>query len=283
MTAADIIAQAPELPPISEAALKLLTLLGNPDHDGADIVKAIQVDAMLTARLLRACNSAYQGRRQPIASIDQAVLQLGQQETLRLVLALNVGDALARPLDGYAVGERELWQHALTTALAAAQLVHHGLPAPYEAHVAYTAGLLHDLGKVVLNRALDPALQTALRSYIQDHHASRPEAERALLGTDHAEVGATLLAQWRLPPEVVEAVAHHHQPPSQSPLPLSAIIHLANSLAHATGSSPGWEGYAVRIDESVAPRLGLGPADIEHLMIQIHLSLAQVRQFLSLP
>ena len=283
MTAEQIIAQVQDLPPVSEAALKLLKLLGRHDHDSSDVVKAVQYDAILTAKLLRACNSALQGLREPIASVEQAVLQLGQQEILRLVLALNVSGTLDRPLGGYAVGDHELWHHALITALGAEQLVEHGLRADFDRSVAFTAGLLHDLGKVVLHHALTPEIQVAVRARIKEGGCSRPEAERSVVGTDHAEVGAVLLARWKLPDAVVEAVAHHHQPPAGSPPPLSCVIHLANWIAHTTGSTPGWEGYAVRFDEGTVGRLGLEASELEQVMIGVHLSLQQIRQFLTLP
>lgn len=282
MTADHLIEQVGELPPVSEAALKLLKLLGSPDHDLSEVVRAVQYDAILTAKVLRACNSAYRGVREPIASIEQAALHIGQQEILHLVLALNVGGTLNRSLGGYAVGESELWKHALTTALAAEHLAQQGTGHQFEAPVAYTAGLLHDIGKVVMNRVLTPEAQAAVRAQIKDSGSSRTEAERNVIGTDHAEVGALLLTRWKLPDAIVEAVANHHAPPIIQPAPLSAVIHIANCVAHTVGSAPGWDGYAMRVDEHVASNLGLDAGGLEQVMIAVHLSLNQVRQFLAI-
>lgn len=282
MTAENLIEQAGEITPVSEAVLKLLKLLGSPDHDLSEVVRAVQYDAILTAKVLRACNSAYRAVREPIASIEQAALHIGQQEILRLVLALNVSGTLNRPLGGYAVGESELWKHALTTALAAEQVTLYVADARFETPVAYTAGLLHDIGKVVLNRALTPEVQATVRARIKEGHSSRPEAERSVLGTDHAEVGALLLTRWKLPDSIVEAVANHHAPPATKPAPLSAIAHLANCVAHTVGSAPGWDGYAMRVDEHVAENLGIDCGGLEQVMIAVHHSLNQVRQFLTL-
>jgi putative nucleotidyltransferase with HDIG domain len=282
MTAETLIEQVGELPPVSEAALKLLKLLGNPDHDLSEVVRAVQCDGILTAKVLRACNSAYRGLRDPIASIEQAALHLGQQEILRVVLALNVGSTLNRSLAGYAVGESELWKHALTTALAAEHLAHQIPACPFEAPVAYTAGLLHDIGKVVLNRALTPDIQATIRSQIKQSGSSRPEAERSVIGTDHAEVGALLLACWKLPEDIIEAAANHHAPPLTRPAPLSAVVHVANCVAHAVGSAPGWDGYATRVDEPVAETLGLDSNGLEQAMIAVHIALSNVRQFLAI-
>lgn len=282
MTVEEIISQASELPPVSEAALKLLKLLGSAHHDNEDVVKSVQYDSILTAKLLRACNSAIQGLREPIGSIDQAVLQLGQQEILRLVLALNVGGTMNRELGGYAVGESELWAHSITTALAAERIVEHGHADVFDPSLAFTAGLLHDIGKVVLNKALTSESQAAVRARIKEGGVSRPEAEHSVLGLDHAEVGAALLTRWRLPETIVEAVANHHHPPKMRPLPLSALTHVANFIAHTIGSTPGWDGYAVRVDEAIAAQMGLNTDSLQQVMIDVHLSLAKVRQFLSI-
>jgi HD-like signal output (HDOD) protein len=125
-------------------------------------------------------------------------------------------------------------------------------------------------------------LQTDVRQRIKQDGLSRAEAEKAVLGTDHSEVGALLLQSWHLPEELVEAVANHHQPVLQPRPRLSVVTHLANCVAHLAGSAPGWDGYAVRINNEVVTRLEITPEQIEHLVITVRESSDRVDQFMNL-
>jgi putative nucleotidyltransferase with HDIG domain len=182
-------------------------------------------------------------------------------------------------LPGYAAEGGELWRHSLTTAMAAETLAKSNLPINIEPPVAFTAGLLHDIGKLVFNHVLDENTQSAVRTQIKDGGLTRTEAEKVVLGADHGEVGAHLLRGWKLPEDIVEAVANHHQPVSQPALRLSAVTHVANCLAHLVGSTLGWEGYAVRADTATTEALGLTPRNLEDLMIAVHNSAGKVEQF----
>jgi HD-like signal output (HDOD) protein len=103
-----------------------------------------------------------------------------------------------------------------------------------------------------------------------------------VLGTDHAEVGALLLQRWHLPDDLVEAVANHHQPVLKPRPRLSVVTHLANCVAHLTGSAPGWDGYAVRISEAVVTSLAITPEQIEQLVFNVRESSDRVEQFMNL-
>ena len=113
MTATEIIHKVKNLPPVSQAALKLVNLLEQASISNDEIVAVIKCDNVLTAKLLRACNSPYFGLDDPVASVDQAVLLLGHQQILHIVLTLAFGSAMVVPLPGYAVEANELWRHSL--------------------------------------------------------------------------------------------------------------------------------------------------------------------------
>ena len=127
MTAPEIINKVKNLPPISQAALKLVNLLEQASISNDEIVQVIKCDNVLTAKLLRACNSPYFGLDEPVSSVDQAVLMLGHQQILHIVLTLAFGSAMVVPLPGYAVEANELWRHSLVTASAAETLIASGI------------------------------------------------------------------------------------------------------------------------------------------------------------
>jgi putative nucleotidyltransferase with HDIG domain len=282
MTAQELVAKVKNLPPVPHAALKLVSLLDQPSVSNTEVVQALRSDNVLTAKLLRACNSPFFGLTEPVASVDQAVFLLGHQQILHIVLTIAFGSAMVVPLPGYAVEASELWRHSLVTATASEMIANEFPDLNAEPPVAFTVGLLHDIGKLVLGQTLTADLQTEIRQQIEHGKLDRAEAEKAVLGTDHAEVGALLLQRWHLPDDLVEAVANHHQPVLKPRPRLSVVTHLANCVAHLTGSAPGWDGYAVRISEAVVTSLAITPEQIEQLVFNVRESSDRVEQFMNL-
>jgi putative nucleotidyltransferase with HDIG domain len=282
MTAQEIINKVKNLPPISQAALKLVSLLEQAAISNDEIVQVIRYDNVLTAKLLRACNSPYFGLEDPVASVDQAVLMLGHQQILHIVLTLAFGSAMVVPLPGYAVEANELWRHSLITATAAEMVAAEAYDLNVETPVAFTVGLLHDIGKLVMGQALTPEIQAEIRQLIEQQSCSRSEAEKKILGTDHGEIGACLLQSWNLPEEILEAVANHHQPVCTPRPKLSVITHIANCLAHLAGSAPGWDGFAVRVDPAAVAALNFDEARLENMVANVRSAFERVDQFMSM-
>jgi putative nucleotidyltransferase with HDIG domain len=282
MTAKELVAQVKNLPPVSHAALKLVNLLEQPTVGNDEVVQVLKYDNVLTAKLLRACNSPYFGLEAPVLSVDQAVFLLGYQQILHIVLTLAFGSAMVIPLPGYAVEANELWRHSLIAA-AAAETVAVEIPSlNIEPSVAFTIGLLHDIGKLILGQALTGDLQAAIRLRIGQEHLSRSEAEKAVVGTDHSEAGACLLQEWCLPEEIVEAVANHHHPILEPHPHFSVVTHLANCIAHLAGSAPGWDGYAVRVDDRLATTFELTGEKLESMLITVRESFDRVDQYMTM-
>ena len=282
MTAPEIINKVKNLPPVSQAALKLVNLLEQAAISNDEIVHVIKCDNVLTAKLLRACNSPYFGLDEPVASVDQSVLMLGHQQILHIVLTLAFGGAMVVPMPGYAVEANELWRHSLITATAAEMVAAEAYDLNVETPVAFTVGLLHDIGKLVMSQALTPEIQAEIRQLIEQQGCSRSEAEKKILGTDHGEIGACLLQSWNLPAEILEAVANHHQPVCAPRPKLSVITHVANCLAHLAGSAPGWDGFATRVDPAAVAALNLDESRIEGLVANVRSAFERVDQFMAM-
>lgn len=278
MTAHEMVAKVRSLPPVSHAALKLVGLLDRPEAGNEEIVEVLKHDSVLTAKLLKTCNSPAMGLEEPVTSVDQAVLMLGHNQILQMVTALAFGGAMAVQVPGYAIEADELWRHSLITA-SAAQIIVADSSEICDASVAFTVGLLHDIGKLVMGQFLSEESQAAIRSRVAAG-LSTAEAEREVFGTDHAEVGSCLLYLWRLPEEIVEAVANHHHPVLEPKLRLSALTYTANCLAHLVGAAPGWEAYAIRSDERVLKLMNIDVGRVEHLIIAVRDSFERMDQFM---
>lgn len=282
MTAPELVAQVKRLTPASHVTVRLIGMLNTPTVDSEDVVGVLKSDSVLTASLLRACNSSALGLKQRVSSVDHAVLLLGYQEILRLVLSLGLSGSMNAPLPGYAIEAKELWRQSLSTAIAAEVLVSSGLDLPVEAAVAFTVGLLHDFGKTVFHQVLSAEVQAKIRNQIQLEGRSRSEAEKQVLGTDHAEVGACLLGEWRLHQAIVEAVANHHHPVWKQQFGLSVVAHLADCLAHLAGSAPGYDAYAVRVADGVAEAFGVTPDRLESMVAEVRIASERVEQLMAI-
>jgi putative nucleotidyltransferase with HDIG domain len=214
--------------------------------------------------------------------VDQAVMLLGHQQILHIVLTLAFGSAMVVPLPGYAVEANELWRHSLITATAAEIVAAEAYDMNVEAPVAFTVGLLHDIGKLILSQALTPEIQGEIRELVEKQGCSRSEAEKKVLGADHGEIGAALLKNWNLPEEILEAVANHHHPVCQPRPKLSVITHVANCLAHLAGSAPGWDGFAMRVDPQAVAALNIDEGQLERLVIHVREAYERVDQFMAM-
>ena len=268
-----------DLPPAPRVAPRLLTLLAQPDIDGAHVVELIQCDPALTASVMRLCNSVMLGGATSVDSLPEAVLRLGFGQTYELVLAILAASTLSRAQKGYGLERGELWQHSLAAALCAKSMARDRGEDP---HVVFTAALLHDLGKIVLAQALE-GQYNQLMDQVQVHQFSMLEAEVKLLGVQHAEVGARLLARWSFPEHLVAAVCHHHDP-AQAPLQplLAAQVSLADMVAHFMGFGYGYESFALRGRAEALDLAGLTPQDLPRYMIQTYEQLETLRLLLRL-
>jgi putative nucleotidyltransferase with HDIG domain len=270
MTADQIIAQVKDLPVVSETARKLAVQLNQPDLHRDELVETLRCDNVLTAKLLRVCNSADYGVSEPVVSIDQALLLLGDNVIFRMVCAVGFGGPLGATAPGYDTEANGLWAHSLSTGAGAeylAEVESYGNSPP---STAFTAGLLHDIGKSVISKVLTPKARADIRSKIAGQSLSRVEAEKAVLGADHCEIGACLLKRWSLPEPIIEAVANHHSPVVKPAIQLSAVVYLANCAAHLCGTAPGWQAQAIQAKNTTAEMLGMDVEKVEQFVSGIH-------------
>ncbi len=279
MTISEWMTRARGIVPSSDSANRLLGLLAAPTVSNDEVVRVIRCDGVLTARLLQICNSPLMGLRQRVSSVDQALLMLGYAELFRVVMAISYSAAMKAPVPGYAVAAKEFLHQSLSTAAAAEVVASSGIWSGEESPLAFTAGLLQDIGELVIGRSVSEDVMGRMRERVETGGVSRLEAERELLATDHAEIGAAILRGWNLPGELVEAVANHHQPVLDPQPRLSVVSHLADCLAHLANGAPGWGGYAVRVSGTVVERLGIGADRLDVLVVETRTSIERIGKF----
>jgi putative nucleotidyltransferase with HDIG domain len=261
-----IVRDVESLEPLPANAARVLRLLDDPDVNIRRLTESLTRDPALTAELLRIANSALYGFGPAWKSFSEVVMRLGLRRIRTLVLGAAMGRMLARPLSGYGLGREALWRHALSTAQSArylANVIH--FP---DGEAAYVAGLLHDIGKVVLDRyVLEDGRQLA--EVIRKADLRHWQAEQQLFGLDHAAVGGMIARKWQFPTELAEAIQFHHLPACAGVDPtLSAIVNVANALAPYHYGNQTTFGEREAQPEALA-LLDLSPEQLERLQAEV--------------
>ncbi len=260
LTLEDIVAKTHDLPALSAAASAVMREADSPTGSVEGMARALGSDPSLAAQVLRLANSAFYGMPRRVGSIPQAVQLLGTRAVRNLALVSATFPWLARPVSGYALGPGQLWTHALGTAVGASLVAERTRKANPD--LAFTAGLLHDIGKVAMSVWLERKLPGLLR--IAEIEGTPFDAvERRVLGYDHTQVGAHLGERWNLPSELIEAMRWHHQPDlAPTPDPLIDAVHVADYLSMAMGLGIGGDGLRYDLSEESLRRLLLFPEDL---------------------
>lgn len=230
-TLAQIVGSLRVLPSLPTVVIELLQTMGDEDVDIDRLAHGIGNDQALAARTLRVANSPFYGVQGKIATIAEAITVLGFVNVRSLVT--TAGLATAWPASATAgFDARTFWRHCLAVASCADALAHH---AGMRAETLFLAGLLHDIGRLVLVATHPDVFAEILRRRAADD-CLPVEAERALLGFDHTQIGGELCRHWRIPESIAAAVERHHQVrPATTGMAaeMADAVHLADAMAHA--------------------------------------------------
>jgi len=236
-----------EVPTLPTSVVRVMQMIEDPFCSSSDLAKVIQADPAMAVKVLKLANSSYYGFRQKISNIPQAVTLLGFATLKNTLLAAAVFDMFRLSSTGFDLPA--LWKHSITSA-AAAKLIAKRARYP-QAEKAFTAALLHDVGKIVMARFLPQALAEIVE-LVRFEQMGMYDAERKVLGLSHPALGAWVLKRWGLPSPIAEAVEFHHHPTrAQTSFDLAAIVYLANILAHRAGIGNGGDDLAREVDPSV--------------------------------
>ena len=248
-----LLSRITEVPTLPTSVLRVMQMIEDPFCSSSDLAKVIQADPAMAAKVLKLANSSYYGFRQKIGNIPQAVTLLGFATLKNTLLAAAVFDMFRVASTGLDLNA--LWKHSVTTATAA-KLIAKRVRYP-QSEKAFTAALLHDVGKIVLARFLPVGLAEIMDAVRLDG-LGMYDAEKKIIGLSHPALGAWTLGRWGLPAPVVEAVEFHHHPTrAQSSFDLAAIVYLANILAHRSGIGSGGDDLMRELDPMVSEYFSL--------------------------
>jgi putative nucleotidyltransferase with HDIG domain len=261
-----IIRTVENLRPMPTSITRALRAIEDSSATSTEISEIIGLDQALSASILQSANSVAMGFSTDCSKLSEAVMRLGFKRLKGLILGIAAVGPFNQSLKGYRFGAGELWNHSIATAVSAEWIARElRYPDPEE---AYTAGLLHDMGKLFLDqfvfsdytRIVDLMLKYKLTLYM---------AEEQLLGIDHAKVGGLIAEKWNFPVVLVDAIRYHHTPSfARSNQRLPAIVNVANSYFENTGNQ-----NALFFERSIHPEtyqiLNISQERIDQMHIQL--------------
>jgi HD-like signal output (HDOD) protein len=261
-----ILKTAKDLPPMPQTTLKAHEIIKNPNASFEDLASVLEMDQAIATHVLRIANSPYYGMSGTVSSIKHASTILGLKVLEELIVTAWSTKALASRMPGYGLATGDLWQHSLGVAFGSkiiAARKNLGM-----ANDAFSAGLIHDVGKLVL----DPYIlerRDAFTAFLADGKESFLGAEKEILGFDHGEIAAELCTNWNVPQTLATAIRCHHNPAASDGSQLAYIVHMADVIAMMSGMGTGIDGLQYYMDEEVMAKLGMTSDDMSTTMMQI--------------
>jgi putative nucleotidyltransferase with HDIG domain len=269
------------LPTLPTVITWLMQVVENPASSATDVSRVVASDQALLSKVLRVVNSAFYGLPRRVSTLTQATVVLGMNAIKNMAMSVTIFDIFRSDADGSELFSREqFWNHSLAVAAAGKVLARHlRYPVPEE---AFSAGLIHDIGKVAIDQYLHPSLLKIMK-HVRDDHLSLRQAEIKVLGVDHAELGSWIAERWNLPVQLVEAIGTHHDPAEARRAPkLTAMVALADDLARSEKLGFGGDNLPLVVHSCVWDRLKITEDEALALIPEIRVEYEKTNVFLNL-
>lgn len=254
-----VLKRVKDIPSLPQFVVETLNKLDDPKSSATDVGSRLSKDEGLVVRVLRLANSAYYGLSRRITGVSEAISFLGFKTVKSIVLAASVYKFMDSAFTGYALDRGGLWKHSQSVASTSRYLAEKlGIGDPEE---AYIGGLMHDIGKIVLNDYVRFGYSIILR-LVEEDKVPFCDAERQVLGFDHAQVGGLIMEQWNLPEAYAYITTYHHSPwdlPEDMSIfqPVVDVVHVCNAMCIMLGVGIGADGMQYNISPDSLERLGI--------------------------
>lgn len=264
----EILSSNTSLPPVPQVLTKTKEILNNPHHTTKDLGKIISLDQGIAARVLKLANSAYFCTNPPIPTIEEACIILGESNLMSIIMVAEMSKMLDKELNGYDIPTGNLFYHSIFVAVASHHISNEKMPLLDQD--SFSAGLLHDCGKILLNSYIFNR-KDEFRDMVKDHQVKCYEAETVLLGFSHADIGFNLLESWKLPEIQTHAIGFHHHPGDSGGNELAYILNAADYMAIKAGYAASTDCYtqSPELNEEVMEYLELDEEDIDYYINDI--------------
>ena len=275
----ELIKEIKNLTPIPAVINQLLEVVDKPDSSMAEIANIIQYDPAVTASILRTCNSAFFGLKQPAESIKDAVSLLGTDQIVEIALMKSGAEVLGGDQKGYGLYDGAMWKYSVSSAIISKQIA--GTLSLKNKNTIFTAALLKDIGKTVLDRFVGDSFEK-INNLVVLKNFSFLEAEKRVIGVDHTELGGMIAKMWKFSPRMVKIIRNHHL----SDLSMAedkeiAVVYLADCVCMMMGIGVGADGLAYRFNRQVMEELGMTSEDISQIIARFVLNMKEVEDLLN--
>jgi putative nucleotidyltransferase with HDIG domain len=271
----DLVRGLKDLPSLPAVVMELLTSIDQEDVDISVLAKKVSHDQALTAKTLRLANSSLYGLQVKVTTIQQAITFLGFQTTRNLITAAAVTGCFA---EGQCPGfdDKAFWRHSIAAAACCKVLARR---MRFNQDYAFTAGLLHDIGRLVLVSGY-PAQYQEVLEYRAAQDCTVLEAERAIMGLDHVVAGVALAEHWNFSDTMRLAIAHHHDPETVGAGFLATIVHVANAIVHALDVARDDNDLVPAVSSVAWNALGLNEESYLHVFRETELQFEEITMVL---
>ena len=264
------------LPTLPDIVQKLITLIQDEKTSAGDLGKLISYDQSISVKLLKVANSAYYGFLKEVATVQHAIVILGFEEVKRLSLGISILNFMN---DESSLLIQDLWKHSVGCSLAS-QIISKRIDV--EPEVTPTASLLHDIGKLVIDNAFRKEYKSVMEK-VKTENSNALDAEKEVLGFDHADVGLWLCTKWKLPPALILPIAHHHQvaKADKDNILNVSIVHLADIICHKAGMGSYGNAPEPSLQDAAKKALQINEKDIDSMLEDLKCEEEKVQAFIS--
>jgi len=266
-----------DIPPLPQIAMRVLDMVQSEDTSAADLERVISSEQTLATKVLRLCNSAFYGLPRAVSSLREGLVFLGFRKVTAIVMSVAACDLFGGPVGETDLFRARLWRHSLLAAACSRAVAAHTKACGAED--AFVAGLLHDIGKTVLDRyAHDHYVPVIEQCEAPENERSAHEIEREVLGFDHADLGGVLTESWGIPAVICDPIRYHHVPEDAEGDTAAnvAVCHVADGMTYGLEVDVTEDGLVYRpsedleelpnVDAKVLAGLGIDAEDIVPLM-----------------
>lgn len=271
-----------DLPPMPQIVFKAHEIMDDSNSSTKQVADLIETDQAIATKVLKMANSAYYGMSGKVSSIQHASVVLGYKALGELITLAGTSSLMGNRLFGYDLESGDLWRHAMSVAFASKIIANKRIPSLE--NDAFSAGLIHDIGKLVFDR---PVLnrKVLFDEYMEAGDKTFLAAERKILGFDHAEIGYEICCHWKIPDALAQTIRYHHNPGQSDEDELVTIVYMANTLANMAESMEmvgaienSIDAMMYLIDDDAMTHLGLEEKDISGIITEVLDSVEKISQ-----
>lgn len=255
-----------DIPPMPQTTFKAHKLIKDAGTNFEDLTKVLETDQAIAARVLRMANSPYYGMSGNVSSLKHASTVLGLKTLEELIVMAGSTKVLSSRIEGYGLDAGDLWLHSLGVAFGSKIIAAKKNPAM--ANDAFSAGLIHDVGKLVLAPYILERRQT-FQTFLASGKETFLSAEKQILGFDHGEIACELCTSWNVPADLATAIRYHHNPAESNGNQLTYIVHMADAIAMMSGIGAGIDGLQYEMDDVVVTMMGFTQDDLSIIMAEM--------------